>query len=124
MMNAVHSRRHDHVVEKTLQAKRQPPVGMMKKTRGFENDFEDEIDERRDSERGNENHAERNGKQDFSKVKTRRRGHVEIEIGVMHIVEAPKKRNKMIGVMPPVIRPIHEKKGGAGGHEAGNWNPM
>ena len=37
-------------------------------------------------------------------------GHVEIEIGVMHIMKSPEKRNHVIGPVPPPIGVIHQQK--------------
>ncbi len=42
MMNAVHTRRNNYVIQHALQTDRQPPVGMMKERRAFERDEEHE----------------------------------------------------------------------------------
>jgi hypothetical protein len=38
----------------------------------------------------------------FAEVKPGRSRHVQVEIGVMHVMKAPEKRHPMHGVLPPV----------------------
>src|SRR5213082_1939237 len=47
----------------------------------------------------------------FAEMKSRRRAHVEVEVGMVHIVKTPKQRDHMVGPMPPPICVIHEQKG-------------
>src|SRR5213082_1939235 len=47
----------------------------------------------------------------FGEMKSRRRAHVEVEVGMVHIVKTPKQRDHMVGPMPPPICVIHEQKG-------------
>lgn len=96
----------------------------MKKARGFENDFEDEIDEWRDSENRHDQNTEWDRKKDFAEMKAGGGGDVEIEIGVMNIMEAPEERDEVGGVVPPVIGPVHEEKSGHRGDRAGKRQPM
>jgi hypothetical protein len=50
MVNAVHPRRDDDVIEGTLNSEREPPVRVMKKAARFKNDLKNEIDQRRNPE--------------------------------------------------------------------------
>ncbi len=90
MMDAVHARRHNDQVQNALELNRQPPVGMMKERRGFERDEENNEHDRRDAEQNDCERKKSNREKHLAKMKARGRADVEIEIGVVNIMEPPK----------------------------------
>ena len=49
-------------------------------------------------------------KQDLAEMEPGRRGYIEVEIGVVDVMEAPEQRDAVHRAMPPVIRPVHQQK--------------
>src|SRR3954469_10117765 len=83
---------------------------MVKHRRGFEHNLEHEIDQRRDPGQDHDQNPERDRKQNLAEMKSRRRSHIEVEIGMVDVMETPKEWQSMIRPVPPVIRPTHEEK--------------
>src|SRR5215471_19598358 len=111
MMNSMHARRDEGQVQNPFDLNWQTPVGMMKKCRCLKAAEEHDQHQRTDTE---DHHGEREkagGKNHFAEVKSRGRAHIEIQVGVMHIMKSPEKRNHMQGPVPPPISVIHQKKG-------------
>ena len=111
-MNSVHARcDHDHV-QGPFDSNREAPVGMMKKGCCFKGDEENEQHRWRDTEE-HDSERKKSGREDhFAKMKSRGRAHVHVEIGMVHVVEAPEEWEHVICVMPPPIGVIHEQECG------------
>src|SRR2546423_4631462 len=97
---------------------------MMENAGRFKNDFEDQINQWRNSQEHHYEKAERNRKKNLAEVEACRGGYVEVEIGMVNIVETPEQRDAMGRVMPPVIRPIHEEKRHDRRHDPGQLEPV
>src|SRR6266849_11138716 len=104
MMNPVHSRRDDEQVQNPFELNRQSPVGMMKECCDLECDEEHDQHYRGDAEEHHYKRKKSDGKNHFAEVKSRGGAHVEVEIGVMHIMKSPEERDHVIGPMPPPVR--------------------
>ena len=112
MMNAVHARRDDDQVQNPFDVNRQPPVGMMKECRGLRVMKNEHQHHGCDAE---DHHCERkksDGKNHLAKVKSRRSAYIEIEIGVMHVMKPPEKRNHVVRPVPPPVGVIHQQERG------------
>src|SRR6266567_6807878 len=109
-MNSVHARRYNDQVQDTLETDGQSPVRMMKKCCHFEAQKKNEQHDRRDPESHDCQREEANGKNHFAEMKSRCRAHIEVEVGMVHIVEPPKERDHMVGPMPPPVCVVHEQK--------------
>src|SRR5919106_1609336 len=108
MMNAVHPRRDHNEIQNAFELNRQPPIGMMKESSGFECDEENEKHDRSDAKN---NHGERqkaDREKDFAEMESRGGTHVHVEISVMHIMKSPEERDHMVRPMPPPIGVIHQ----------------
>src|SRR5947208_17070338 len=110
-MYSGHARSDKNRVIDPLETDGESPVRMMKKCRHFEAQEKNEQHDTRDSESHDGQRKESNGKNHFAEMKSRRRAHVEVEVGMVHIVKTPKQRDHMVGPMPPPICVIHEQKG-------------
>ena len=84
---------------------------MMKKCCCFQAQEKNKQHERRDPESHDGQREESNGKNHFAEMKSRCRAHIEVEIGMVDVMEPPKERDHMVGPMPPPIGVIHEQKG-------------
>ena len=111
-MNAVHPRRYDNQIQNALEPDWQPPVGMMKERCGLEGNEEHDQHYRGDAE---EHHCKRkkpDGKNHLAEMESRGGAHVEVKIGVMHVMKSPEKREHVIGPVPPPIGVIQKRKCG------------
>src|SRR5436309_3264613 len=112
MMNAVDSRRNDHQVQNPLDYNRQPPIGMMKECRSLECNEEHDEHQRCNAEEQHCKRKKSGGKNHFAKVKSSGGAHVEIKVGVMHVMKTPEDRHHVIRPMPPPVDVIHHEKSG------------
>src|SRR6266403_3426022 len=64
------------------------------------------------------------GEKHFAEVKSRGSAHVEIKIGVMHIMKTPEERHHVVGPVPPPVRVIHQEKGRDTYDPSGQHNPV
>src|SRR5882724_12783504 len=101
MMDPVHARRDDDQIQNPLQFNRQTPIGMMKERFGLKRDKEHDQHYWADAEDQDRKRKKADGKNHFAKVESRGRSHIEVEIGVMHIMKTPEERHHVIGPMPP-----------------------
>src|SRR5438876_10164982 len=85
MMNPVHSRRDDDQIQDPFKLYRQSPVGMMKECFGLECDEEDDQHYRADAEKHHCKGKKTDRKNHFAKMEPRRRAHIEVVMGVMHV---------------------------------------
>src|SRR6266576_1159882 len=83
---------------------------MMKKRGALKREKEHEQHDWRDAENHDGQREESNGKNHFAEMKSRCRADIEVEVGMVHIVEPPKERDHMVGPMPPPICVVHEQK--------------
>src|SRR6267143_4366897 len=83
---------------------------MMKEGRSFECDEEGHQHYRRDTEGHHCKRKKSNGKKHLAKMKSRGGAHVEIKIGVMHVMKSPEKWNHMVRPVPPPVSVIHQQK--------------
>ena len=60
----------------------------------------------------------------LAEMKSRGRAHVEIEIGMMDVMESPEEGNHVIGPVPPPIGIIHEQKCGDASDPSGHHQPV
>src|SRR5437899_7572830 len=110
VMNPVHARGDNDQIQDAFEVNRQSPVGMMKESGGFERDEENNEHHRRDSEERDSERKKSDREKHLTKMKTRGRAYIEIEIGMMDIVKSPEEREHMIGPMPPPVGIINEPK--------------
>src|SRR6266481_2154209 len=111
MMNAVHARRHDHQIQDPFEFDRQSPVGMMKECCSLQGDKECDQHYGSNAKDQNCERKKTDRKNHLAEVKSRGRSHIEVKIGMMHIVKTPEDRHHVIGPMPPPVRVIHHEKG-------------
>jgi hypothetical protein len=123
VMNSVHARSYDDQVQDALEPDGQSPVRMMKKCCYFEAQEKNQQHDRRDPESHDGQREESNGKNHFAEMKSCRSAHIEVEVGVVHIVKPPKERDHMVGPMPPPICVIHEQKGRDPGGQSWQTQP-
>src|SRR5947208_16188595 len=103
MVNPMHARRDKDQVQNPLGWNWQAPVGMMKKCRCLKSNEERDQHDRTDTKEHYGQREKAGGKDHFAEVKSRGRAHVEIEIGVMHVMETPEERQHVISPMPPPV---------------------
>src|SRR5439155_563356 len=92
MMNAVHARCDKYQVQNPLQLNRQSPVGMMKESRSLECDKEHDQHYWADAKEDHCKRKKADGKNHLAKMESRGGAHVEVKIGVMHVMKTPKTR--------------------------------
>src|SRR5207249_7672465 len=110
MMNAVHARCDKYQVQNPLQLNRQSPVGMMKESRSLECDKEHDQHYWADAKEDHCKRKKADGKNHLAKMESRGGAHVEVKIGVMHVMKTPKNRHHVISPMPPPVGVIHRQK--------------
>src|SRR6266513_2320939 len=112
MMNPVHPGRHDEQIQNSLQLNRQSPVGMMKKRCSLECNKEDDQHYRRDAKERDRKGKKSNRKNHFAEMKSRRGCHIEVKIGVVHVMKSPEELHHVHRVMPPPVGVIHQQERG------------
>ena len=120
----MHPRRDDNEIQNAFEPDREPPVGMMKECRRFEADEENQKHYRRDAEDHHCKRKKADGKNHLAEMESRGSAHVEVEIGVMHVMKSPEERHHVIGPMPPPVGVIHQKKGRDDSSPSGEANPV
>src|SRR5262249_7136679 len=91
---------------------RQTPVGMMKEGLGFERDEEHDQHYRCDAKERYREGKKTDGQNHLAEMKSRCGCHIEVEIGVVHVMKSPEERHHVHGVVPPPIGVIHQQKRG------------
>src|SRR5713101_7315811 len=110
MMNTVHARGHDDEIQNSLDLARQTPVGMMEERRGLECDEEHDQHYRRDAKERHGKGKKSDRKNHFAEMKSRGGCHIEVEIGVVHVMKPPEDWDHVVGPMPPPIGVIHQEE--------------
>src|SRR5207249_6126408 len=103
MMNPVHAWRYDEQIQNSFQFDRQAPVGMMKERTGLKCDEEDDQHQRRDAKDHYCKRKKADRENHFAEMKSRGGCHVEVEIGVVHVMKSPEERHHVHRVMPPPV---------------------
>ena len=83
---------------------------MVKDAGRFKHDLEHEINQRRNSHQHDEQQPKRQRQHNLAEMEPRRRGHIQIEIGVVNVMKPLEERDAVHRPMPPVVRPIHQQK--------------
>jgi len=84
---------------RTVEPSRQRDIGMVEHGAGVEDHLEQEHRQGRSAKRHHHHDLPQHGERDLDGVKPHRRGHVDVAIGVMHLVQAPEQRNFVRGQM-------------------------
>src|SRR4029453_5992022 len=124
MMNAVHPRSYNDQIQNAFELDRQPPVGMMKQGLGFKDDKKNEEHYRSDAEDHHCKRKKSDGKNHLAEMEPRSRAHVEVEIGMMHVMKSPEERHHVIRPMPPPVSVIHEQKCSSPSGPSGQSDPV
>lgn len=110
MVYPMHPRRHQYLVQQSLDPDRQAHVAVLKQRVRLKDQFVDREGQRRNTDQGDLNNPKTGRHRDLPKMKAECRGNIEIGIDVMHVVKTPQKRDFMIGAVPVVEHEIHEHK--------------
>src|SRR6266446_1908696 len=97
---------------------------MMKERRGLECNKEDDQHYRRDAKDRDRKGKKSNRENHFAEMKSRCGCHIEVEIGVVHVMKAPKDWDHVVGPMPPPIGVIHQQKRRDGSDPNRKSNPV
>src|SRR5436190_16068384 len=124
VMNTVHARRNNYVVQYPFHTNRQSPVGMMKQGRGFECDKEHDQHYRPDSEDGYRKRKKPDRKKHFAEMKSCGRGYIEVKISMVHVMKSPEDWHHVIGPVPPPVGVIHQQKGRDACGPSGQTEPV
>src|SRR5438034_11550172 len=109
MMNAVHPRCDKDQVQNPLQLNRQSPVGMVKESCSLECDKKHDQHYWADAEEDHCKRKKTDGKNHFAEMESRGGAHIEVKIGMMHVMKTPEDRNHVIGPVPPPVAVIHQQ---------------
>src|SRR5438874_12292742 len=109
-MNSMHARRDNDQVQNTFDLNRQSPIRMVKQSRSLQCDEEDYQHHRVDSEERHSQRKKTDRKNHLAKMKSCGSAHVEIKIGMMHVMKPPEQGHHVIGPMPPPIGIIHQQE--------------
>ena len=105
----MHVGRHHESAQHAIHRRRQPKIGMVEHRAGIEQHFEDHHGDRRAPERHDEGELVEHGQEDLEGMEAHARGHVEIEIRVVHAVQSPEHRDGMEQHMLQVDRQIEHR---------------
>src|SRR5438874_8967024 len=92
---------------------------MMKQCRGLKRHEEDDQHDRADSEQDHCQRKKADGKDHFAEMKSCSGAHIEVEIGMMHVMKSPEDRDHVHGPVPPPVGVVHQKEGGD--HNRPDW---
>ena len=110
MVDAVHSRRDQKLIQTTFETDRQSQVAVMKKRVGLKHDLVGGECSRGDSDCSNLDDAKGGRHCNLAKVKPKTRRNIQIRVNVVNVVESPEKGNAVVRDVPPVKRQVHPKK--------------
>src|SRR5207249_3524496 len=106
----MHARRYEHFVQQPLEADRQPQVAVMEERVCVEGYF---VNAERPAGEPNEADlcdAKSGRHRDFTKMKPKAGGNIEVRVDVVDVVKTPEKRHTVIGDVPIVKSKVHEEK--------------
>src|SRR5881397_3603989 len=83
---------------------------MMEERRGLECDEEHDQHYGRDAKERHGKGKKANRKNHFAEMKSRGGCHIEVEIGVVHVMKSPEDLHHVHRVMPPPVGIIHQQK--------------
>jgi len=93
MMHAMHIGCNDNQTEQAINTRRYAQVAVIKKGAGIEHHLKDHNSDCRRPEESNGAHLDTQGDQDLNRVKAVSTGNIQIQVGMVHPVEAPEERN-------------------------------
>ncbi len=105
VVHAMHVGRHDEEPHDAVEPLRQRDIGVIEHGAGIEDHLEQEHGEGCGAERHHHHDLPQHRQPDLDGVKADRRGHVDVTVGMVHLVQAPKQRNLVRG---PMLRPDGE----------------
>src|SRR6266705_2576010 len=108
MMDAVHARRDEDLVEQALHHEWQANVAVMKQGPCFEGELIYREGQWRDTEQYNLNDSKTGRQRDFAEVKAECSGNVEVRVDVVDVMKAPKNGDLVIGLVPIIKRQVQE----------------
>src|SRR6266487_5008496 len=83
---------------------------MMKKRCSLECNKEDDQHYRRDAKERDRKGKKSNRENHFAEMKSRCGCHIEVKIGVVHVMKPPEDWDHVVSPMPPPIGVIHQEK--------------
>src|ERR1043166_1052516 len=95
MMHAVHVGRHHDQAQHAVEPGRHRHVAVVEQRGGVEHHLEHKDRDRRNAKSDHHRDLDQHGKQDFDRMKPHAGGHVDVEVGVMHAMQAPQQRHHM-----------------------------
>src|SRR5437763_8922994 len=110
MVNAMHARSDDQLVQEALDTNRKPQITMVKKHLRLKRKLVDGKGPRRSPDETYLDDVEPARKRDLAEVKAEGSRNVQLWIGMMNIMKAPEKRSAMVGKMPVIESEIHQQE--------------
>ena len=107
----MHVRRHEDAAQGSVEPQGQAQVGMVEQGRRVQHHFEHHHGRRRRPQGQDQSDLDRDGQQDFQRVKTHARGRINGQVRVMHPVQAPQHRNVVNRDMLGIDGKVHQQQG-------------
>ena len=96
----------------------------MKERRGLECDEEHDKHYRRDTKERHRKGKKPDRKNHFAEMKSRCGCHIEVKIGMVHVMKPPEDWDHVVGPMPPPIGVIHQEERRDDSGPAGEREPI
>ena len=110
VVDAVHSRSDEHLIEQAFGTERKPDVAVVKEHLNLKNEL---IDGECPCRRADETHLEKTEnyrERDLTEMETEGSGNIQVRIDMMDIVKTPEKWHPVVSQVPVVERQVHQQK--------------
>jgi hypothetical protein len=104
VVDAVHARSDEHLIEQAFGAERKPNVAVVKKHLNLKNELIDGECPRRRADETHLEKTENDRERDLTEVEAEGGGNVQVRVDMMDIVKTPEKWHTVVSQMPVVER--------------------
>ena len=110
VVDAVHARSDEHLIEQAFGTERKPDIAVVKEHLNLKNELIDGECPRRRADETHLEKTENDRERDLTEVETEGGGNIQIRVDMMDIVKTPEKWHPVVSQVPVIERQVHQQK--------------
>ena len=110
VVDAVHARSDEHLIEQAFGTERKPDVAVVKEHLNLKNELIDGECPRRRADEAHLEKTENDRERDLTEMEAEGGGNIQVRVDMMDIVKTPEKWHPVVSQVPVVERQVHQQK--------------
>ena len=110
VVDAVHARSDEHLIEQAFGTERKPNVAVVKEHLNLKNELIDGKCPRRGADETHLEKTENDRERDLTEMEAEGGGNIQVRVDMMDIVKTPEKWHPVVSQVPVVERQVHQQK--------------